>query len=514
MTAPYDTLALHGYSPWSAERILRAVDAGTPIADLPGDFTLIATGGTPRAPRAKLVSSLVAARPYYLARAQDGTYVHGPTVFDVVRKGRLGWRWNHRAVNSLALLGHTAGEDSLHPDVTRVPCASVVTIEGDRARVDRHDRAWSDVFAGARDGRLDQAAEGLEVAFREMSSPDAVVSLSAGFDSRLLLALALRAGQRPLALTMGFASSTDVQVARQIARSLGLEHRVVELQAADYLRHARAIVETTSGTKTAANWHTDLYARAAGLSPGTVHYVGSNGEFARTFFVDAGVAALVADRAPSRLAEAYLAARFVRRARRFPRALLANGPDALACARHAAALPVRLTERFLDALDCFYATVRARHFIGNGLALYAAHGAPRSPFLDARWIRAVARLPRADRLGSNFHRHAIAAAWPALLCFPVGAEPAMARRAPPLYALRRPRIVGYSPFAAVAADSATRELIIEASSLDGLLDRRARLEAVERYPAAIELLLTLAVAGELGQVAAASATRETTPSQL
>jgi asparagine synthase (glutamine-hydrolysing) len=291
-------------------------------------------------------------------------------------------------------------------------------------------------------------------------------------------------------------------VARQISRALGLEHRVVELAPGDYLRHAREIVAATSGVKTAAHWHTDLYVRAAGLGADTPHYVGSNGEFARTFFFDAGTLARAVDRGPARLLEAYLAAKLVRRARRFPASLLAGGPNALACARHAAASVGRFTGRFLDAMDGFYATERVRHFIGNGLALYAQHGAPRSPFLDARFLRAAARLPRADRLGGNFHRRAIAASWEPLLAFPVGAEEVMARRAPPLYSLRRPKVVGYSPLGDVLKSAETRELIVEASGLDELIGRADRIDAADNYPAAVEVLLTLAVAADLGAEAA------------
>ena len=63
---------------------------------------------------------------------------------------------------------------------------------------------------------------------------------------------------------MGFQDSTDLVVARRIAGALGLEHRAVELVPTDYLTHAREIVAATSGSKTMAHWHTDLYERRDG----------------------------------------------------------------------------------------------------------------------------------------------------------------------------------------------------------------------------------------------------------
>jgi hypothetical protein len=495
----YSVFKLHGASPWSAQRLIQESDAGARVSDLPGDFTAIATGNLDDRPRVKIVSSMIAARPYFACRTGNGRFVHGASVFDVVREAGLQWRWNRRAINCLALFGHTIGEDTLHPDVKRLPCAATVTSDGVNVHTVRHDHEWSELFAPRSPTTMEEAISTLAHVFDESAPNDAVVSLSAGFDSRLLLALALRRGTRPIALTMGHEASTDVIVARQIAVALGLEHRVVKLQARDYLTHARAIVAATSGTKTAANWHTDLYVRHGGLDPNTVHYVGSNGEFARTFFFDLGGVARAAAQGASVLIGPYVAARLARRARRFPSALLAGGPGPLACALDATRSSRDLTKGFLEALDCFYAKERVRHFIGNGLALYAQHCAPRSPFLDARWLRAVAALPRKDRLGSNYHRQAIATLWPRLLEFPMGLEPSLARRAPALYYARRANVVSYSPFAEVAADPKTRELIIEASGLDELLSRHERAAAVERYPASIELLLTLAIASDLAR---------------
>src|SRR5581483_7499922 len=136
----YARFSLRGYSPWPAEKIACAVDAGTPIADIPGDFTVVAEGARNGAPYTRIVSSVVAAPPYYYARDRRAgrTFAHGPTVFDVVRLAQLPWRWNGRAISFLALLGHTVGDDTLHPDVLRVPNAAVITVEGEEApRVER-----------------------------------------------------------------------------------------------------------------------------------------------------------------------------------------------------------------------------------------------------------------------------------------------------------------------------------------------------------------------------------------
>jgi hypothetical protein len=102
----------------------------------------------------------------------------------------------------------------------------------------------------------------------------------------------------------------------------------------------------------------------------------------------------------------FFAAKMQKRAHRLPRALVALGPAPNAFARHAAGLVMPMARSFGDALDAFYTTQRVRNLVGMGLALYSAHCEPRSPFLDARWIRAALHLPREERLGSNYHRRA------------------------------------------------------------------------------------------------------------
>src|SRR6266700_2686635 len=305
----YLRVSLRGYSPWSAEKILHMVDAGKSVAEIPGDFTVVAGGTWKGQAFTRIVTSIVAAQPYYftLGGGAGKAFAHGPTVFDVVRLAQLPWRWNHRAISFLALLGHTIGDDTLHPDVFRVPNAAVITVTGGRSpRIERQDHAWRSVFAATSVTGPDAAVETLRDVFREMAGPErAVLSLSAGYDSRLLLALLLNVGARPLAVTAGFADSTDVVVASMITRAVGLEHRVIELRPDDYLTHARDIVRATSGTKTAAHWHTDLYVRAAAVSRHDVHYVGSNGEFARSYYFDRGSLAQVLGAGPRALMEVF-----------------------------------------------------------------------------------------------------------------------------------------------------------------------------------------------------------------
>jgi hypothetical protein len=120
-----------------------------------------------------------------------------------------------------------------------------------------------------------------------------------------------------------------------------------------------------------------------------------------------------------------------------------------------------------------------------------------SPFLDARWISAVARLPRRWKLGSRFHR-AVISKTPALAQFRIGKEAQFSADPAPLYWLRRgKRVVGYSPFGQVLRSPATREIVMGSPHLDTFMVRRDRERALQLPDSSTsELLLTLHFAGE------------------
>lgn len=490
---PEPIVELFGHSPWMPDRIVGEALRGTPLAEIPGDFVVVqeAEGAT------TILSSAVAARPYFYTE-RGGRLIHGPEVFAIAREARLGWRWNERALLSLAWLGHTVGEDSLHPEVRRVPPLSIIRYERGRLSIVRQC-FWETLFDGP-ELRLDDGVRAFHEVIDESMGEQPLVSLSGGFDSRAILARVLRRGLRPKLVTMGRKESTDRVVATAIAKDHGLEHHIVELRAEDYLAHARAVTRICSGTKTAGNWHTYLYNRKAAELGASPHLGGSNGEIARSFYLDKGILALGAEALPAEAAFAYFAARVARRRKKMsllsPFLGKATASAGLAFAKELSDM-VASAPNVNAALDVFYTTQRVRHFIGNGIALCDAFVPSVSPFLDARWIRVVGRLPRREKLGSRLHRRIVAENAPSLLRYPVHAEGRMTAVPPRLYWLKRSNEIGFGAFGEVLRLGATRELLLDGSHLDAWFPRPLRERAlVEGHAEAIELLLTLHFAAE------------------
>jgi asparagine synthase (glutamine-hydrolysing) len=473
---------LVGYSARTPEEIVASALAGEQPESRPGDFTAIVEGDS--GPTSiKVVSSAIAAHPCYAAPDEAGRLHVGADVFTVARSACLPWSWNVRAIRCLALFGHTIGRDTLHPHVYRVP--PDVLIRAEHGQVSEHTLGfWERSTRDVPDcGPADVLASLREALRRDSAGHDVLLSLSAGYDSRLLLGLCLEQGLRPRTVTMGPPDATDVSVAVELARVCGLSHERIELNAKDYLVHALAISAATSGVKLAGAWHTYLYARAAGARDREIHLVGSNGEFARSFYLP-GRSAILGSRLPPSAVHLYWLIRLERRRLRFRSWPLINGGGVVESARIAyghQAVGADLS----SVLDHFYATERVRHFIGNGLALYSVAGRPRAPFLDADVVDKIRRLPREQRVQNRFHGWAIASIAPRLATLPYNLPfPSASRH------------VGYSPFSGVRQLPRTAEIVMDCPALDDLVPRptRERLLAIGS-PAEFELLLTLACAG-------------------
>lgn len=452
-------LAIHGYCERAPSEAKEFIQRGGDVSELRGDFVLIASD--PHG--ATLLSSYTSALPYYYAASTHGDLIHGANVFDVAKRAMVPWRWNLRAIRCLALYGHTLNDDTLCEGVFRLPrAARVFAREGLVFRESLPVRQ----FAWDCEGSQESAFQELRRGFEAWTSQAARVhlSLSAGYDSRLLLALCLSVGITPLVSVMGSDDSTDVLVAQAICRKVGLPLEVIRLDGRDYLRLGSSIARTTSGVKTAINWHTYLYGQSKDFSDG-VHMVGSNGEFARSFFFDRPQFNSVTTRASGRALRAYWFVRCIRRAVKFSRhnPLVGwNLPCAADAARRAHIDPDWGTATLLPALDAFYAEQRVRHFIGGGLACYAAFGSPRSPFLDAPWIRAVAAMSRHHKQRSRFHADSTDRLNRDLAEVPYNRLPGGQVGA------------GYHPFNDTVLSNEVTELLLESKHLDEWLSRSER----------------------------------------
>ena len=414
--APPDLrVRLLGYCALDADALTRAFAAGGPsaLSDLEGEYVVVvesAAGGT------TLIGSRHGVMQYYYALC-DGRFFHGDTVAGVVRQAGFGWSWNWVALGDLLSVGNLLENETLHPRVHRVPAGGIVHFRAGRlsCTAGRKGPDPGPVAAGP-----EEALDAFNAEVRRWMTPRSAVSISGGLDSRAILSAFVQAGASPRLLVMGFDDSTDVVAARTIAERLRLDLVRVELGLPDYLEHASSIAWLSNGTALAHDWHSYIYLRKSGLPSDTDMFLGSNGEFARSFGCDR--------EGPARVAQALAPAsvplvwrlRMSRAAVLAPAELASLHPGLAAelgpggRARRASRLAGLSHRSILPGLSRYYLEQRVRHAMGNGVKLCQASMACRLPFLGSRWVGAASRMGQEWKFASRWHRHAIGRNCPAL----------------------------------------------------------------------------------------------------
>ena len=346
---------------------------------------------------------------------RDGKFHYGDTVSDVVDAAGFDWKWDYDALTNLAVFGHLIGKQTLHPGVSRLGKGELVRWNGSGISSKTYvveQKISSNPVNDAIDSLLDTVSS--------QSRPGDVISVSAGFDSRVILAAFLSLGLKPNLVVMGAENSTDVLIASQIAKTFNLHLEHVPVSGTRGLSDRSLITRLTSGTKTIENWHTYEYTAGASSPAGSGIWIGSNGEFARTFFIDRGLQFYAANAIGTPMVKKFWQTKISRN----------SLPDAIRPALTDEFLECLKSEKQLAQLQSFFpghslAEVndhlyleRVRQFIANGLRLVSTKYTPKTPFLDPRWIAAVQRMPRRWKLGNRWHRHAIGRLFPKLLAFP------------------------------------------------------------------------------------------------
>ena len=185
------SIRMFGDCPLDQEALRRRfADRGVSgLRELPGEYVIVVEDGDD----CHLISSESGAVQYYYT-VREGRFFHDETVLGVLRRSGLSWRWNWQALADLTILDHVVGDDTLHPDIQRVPPASVLHFQG--GALTRALQSWEDRFpAGPSDPQA--ALTAFNGAVRDALSEEAVVSMSGGFDSRAILSSAIAQGARP-----------------------------------------------------------------------------------------------------------------------------------------------------------------------------------------------------------------------------------------------------------------------------------------------------------------------------
>jgi asparagine synthase (glutamine-hydrolysing) len=269
------------------------------------------------------------------------------------------------------------------------------------------------------DTALEALVESVRLCFTHHPHP--LISLSGGLDSRLILAAAIALGKKPVGLCYGHHNSSDVKIARLLAREANIplftgskpkKHldwsllkRVAQLGGGEVaLHHAHAVLDP------------ELLAQ-------TQHQViltGTGAETSRAFYYDRGMPGYMA------LGQRWFNSRLMQRATQYVEQefMKTAQPFFDIAPHHQQAMMTHLrkqihqhTESFHTPalyLDNFYLQHRVPKMVGAGQQMLDQHYSRSHPFLNKDALFYMAHLPIRYKLASTFHRKAIAKLAPRL----------------------------------------------------------------------------------------------------
>jgi hypothetical protein len=403
------------------------------IQDMDGEYTIICEemGIT------TIVTSYIGAIQYFYY--YDGSrFAHGSSIIKIAAALNLNWIWDWEALGDLCELENLTQNRTLHRHIKKVPSGSILTYDGTlKLRTIKILDQFKISEADPND-----AINILNQQTLKWSSTNPFISLSGGFDSRLILSSMLKQEIFPTVVTVGNDDNSDMQVAEMISKRYLLEQVKVNLDVQDLIDNGEYIASLTNGAKPSCHWHTFLYPQKAKINKNQSFFVGTLGEFARSYYFDKGFLALLND-SFSELAQIRFWVMKLLRHRTFyddelhllrkELNLQINSDGVKKRAKRNANLAFG---EFLSGGTRYYLEQRVPNFYANGISMYNSHSSWRSPFHNTKWLEKVWNLSDHWKLGSNWHRLAIYRNFPELLDFPEEKgflKNRMLRKAPPLY---------------------------------------------------------------------------------
>jgi hypothetical protein len=494
---PTDRLTVFGQLLCDRSPMLRAFRSASTIADLKplleleDNFVAVYES----AGSVWIVNSLYSLNAYFFAEAASG-FFHGDTIGAVAAKAPMDLSWNYEAIADLLALEHLVGDDTLLKGVRPVPQGAILHWNGARLALETFsfDEFLSPVDGPVPERLLDLFQADLEVG----AGKRAIVTLSSGLDSRVNLAGLIHLGLRPEVCVMGRSESKDVQIARAIAQEFDLPFNHVRFESRDFVEAALPACRLTNGVKPLHHWHTYLLATKSGYGPADHVITGNNGEHVRAAGFDFGIVARGLD-ALSRHDGHTVSGRLLAKVWELRTRILLRPEEKARCAPDLGRYygTARQTRKFMSVMpdasfarqnDAFVLQQRRRGFQACGLKLMSVGFFPYSAYMRKSWVDAGWQLDLRWRLGSRWHRYAVARLCPALLRFPEEKEAhRMLRRQRPLAwaplvkkAYRLPKPIGYMDYPALLRHKDIIDLLYDrADALEGFMPRALVLDVVD-----------------------------------
>jgi hypothetical protein len=398
---------------WGASAVIATADSSSP-AIASNSHTIWADHEISGGPHSPIYArtSLTRVDPVYVAETRGTVVLSDRAMWAAAVADRIG---EHDPDHVCALLnsGFPLGTATPFKGVSALPPAASAHLLAGKLTVARGDLNSSGLSHAA---TAADVASALVAAVAPLASADEPVelSLTGGKDSRLIVAALVAAGIPVRAKTHGFPEHPDVAVAAEVARRLGIEHRILTptepSKQTDVPARLRAAVLVADGMLSAF----ENVGRTDPPGPPPLTAGGHGGELLR-----GGYAEVAAGRRAARLR----AAEVLRRLTTKHAGLLRRGPAAAYMASLTPWTGTALTRGPLAMLDDFYLVNRAGRWSAAARQAYLIRERLAQPLFDDGVVRAARAIPLGLRVEGVLTRSVLTELSPVLADVPFAGKP-------------------------------------------------------------------------------------------
>jgi asparagine synthase (glutamine-hydrolysing) len=331
---------------------------------------------------------------------------------------------NANAMRQLMAFGQVLDHQSIDSDVKHLPGRSALSVSDHSAvKITTDDRPlignWSSNFNTA----LEAFVEGIRTTVQQ--NPNVLVSLSGGLDSRLILAAVLAVGGKPTGICYGNPNSTDARIAKTIANQNGMPlFSGKNISTKNAWSTFQRVAHLGGGEVSVHHAHSIMDSALLEQTRGHTLLTGTGAEAFRAFYFDRGAPGY------SLFALKQLRSKLLPKAKRYIQEEYAKTalPFFNIAPNYAEELADLLSgriDRLADQcssavmlMDNFYLLNRVTRMVLSGQFLLDDHYFRSHPFLNKDALFYIGNLPVRYKLGSQFHREAIAKLSPSLAAIP------------------------------------------------------------------------------------------------
>ena len=408
-------VTIYGYCSFSKQKLCKLFlnKKEYLIADALGNFVIVWNNDS----RQVIVTSAIGIIAYYFY-IKNQYFTHGKEILEVFRDSQQVWEWDFQALADYLIFNHPVDSSTLHKYIKRTSANTIISFENGRLEekpLQSSNENQSQSFSSPYDS-IDCLTT--EVA-RWVNQENAVLSITGGFDSRLILATLLSQGIKPYLIVSGQKNSFDLNVSKSISKKFNLPLLTTEFKSLDIIQNSNKTITATGGMLPITHWAGHLWATSYELNLPII--VGFNGEFVRSYYFDKGQFSYLLDYIPDAYKKYLLGIIINSDFRELTNFFI---PEFQAeFSKNAEKIRFQRMMSFsnsntLEKLDSFFINSYTRNKTGMDISALSKHTSWIAPLCSSAWIKSLENLPRNWKLGSKFHRFAINELFPQLLSFP------------------------------------------------------------------------------------------------